>query len=239
MRITRTGAKKEKESKLGLIVVIIVSLVGLLIIIISAHASFPVYLFYAAFIILLIAILCLLIYGVLAHPMNEFIKKRRESRKHNALARKYFDDFKHFTERFGEFVDSTRRDTIPGVINDLNGSQEFRNISFLSPQDLYNLFNYFKERLKRFDRTKEDFLLIVKEFDTILDMYNEFCVFKPVNEIRRIGRNKVKEGTKEKYKKYKGAYEQFIRNYMYFGKNLNGEFDEKIFKEYFEMPEEL
>lgn len=70
-------------------------------------------------------------------------------------------------------------------------------------------------------------------------MYNKFCVFKPVNEIRRIGRDKVKEDTKENYKKYKGAYELFIRNYTDFGKKLNKEFGERIFREYFETPREL
>lgn len=240
MSIIHTGgAKIEKESKLGLIVVIIVSLVSLLIIIISNHASFPVYLYYVAVISLLIAIFCLLIYGFLAHPTN-FIKKRIETRRLNTLAKKHFNAFKGFTDRFGELVDSTRRDNIPGALKKvLNSSQEFRNISFLSPEDLGNLFNYFKGRLKRFDGTKEDFSLIVKEFGAILDMYNKFCVFKPVNEIRIIGRAKVEADTKENYKKFKGAYERFIGNYTDFGEMLNNEFGEKIYTDYFEMPGEL
>ena len=89
---------------------------------------------------------------------------------------------------------------------------------------------YSKERLKRFDKTKEDFSLLVNEFDLILDMYNEHCVCKPVREIRAIGREKVDEETKDNYKKQKGAYELFLRNYMDFGKKLNKEFLEIILK---------
>jgi hypothetical protein len=70
-------------------------------------------------------------------------------------------------------------------------------------------------------------------------LYNEHCVYKPVREIRAIGREKVDEETKDNYKKQKGAYELFLRNYMDFGKKLNNEFGERIFRDYFEMPGEL
>lgn len=238
MRITR-GAKIEKESKLAPLATIIGSLAVILVAFIAARDSFSAYLFYVVVIFLLIAIVSFLIYGFLAHPIYDFIKKRRETRRLNALAKKHFNEFKNFTDIFGELVDPSRGDNIPRALKDLNSSQEFRNISFLSPQDLYNLFNSFKERLKRFDRTKEDFSLLVNEFDSILEMYNKHCIYNPVIEIRRIGRDKVNENIKEDYKKKKGGYELFLRNYMGFGKKLNKEFGEKIFREYFEMPEEL
>lgn len=240
MGIIHTGGVKiEKESKLVPLATIIGALAGILIIIVAAHASFPVYLYYTAVIFLLLAIFSLLFYGFLAHPIYNFIKKRREIRKHNALARKNFDEFKDFTDRFGELVEPNRGDNIPHALRDLNSSQEFRNISVLSTQDIHNLFYHFKERLKCFDRTKEDFTLLVKEFDTILNMYNKFCLCKPVEEIRRIGRDKVNERTKEDYKRHKGVYERFIGNYTDFGKKLNKEFGERIFRDYFEMLGEL
>ena len=233
------GVKKGKESNLVPLAVIMAALAGLLISIVTARASFHVYLYYLSVICLIVAIFSLLIYGFLAHPVYDFIKKRRVIRKHKNLAKKYFDEFKDFTERFGEFIESNRCDNIPYALRDLNSSVEFRNISFLSTQDIHNLFYHFKERLKRFDRTKEDFTLLVKEFDTILDMYNKFCLCKPVEEIRRTGRDNVKEHTKEEYKKYKGVYERFIGAYTDFGKKLNKEFGERIFRKYFEMPKEL
>ena len=197
-RFPAAEVKIEKESKLVPLATIIGALAGILIIIVAAHASFPVYLYYTAVIFLLVAVFSLLFYGFLAHPIYNFVKKRRELRTHNALARKYFDKFKDFTDRFDEFVEPNRCDNIPYALKDLKSSQEFRNISFLSTQDIHNLFCHFKERLKRFDRTKEDFVLLVDEFDTILNMYNKFCLCKPVEEIRRIGRDKVNEHAKRK-----------------------------------------
>ena len=233
------GVKVEKESKLVPLAVIIGALAGLLISIVAARASFPVYLYYVAVTFLFVAIFSLLFYGFLAHPIYDFIKKKWKIKKHNALARKYFNDFTHYTERFGEFLDQGRSDNIPYVLRDLLGNQAFRCVSYLSTGDFYNLFNCYKERLKRFDKTKEDFSRLVNEFDSILDMYNEHCVYKPVREIRAIGREKVDEETKDNYKKQKGAYELFLRNYMDFGKKLNKEFGERSFRDYFEMPGEL
>jgi hypothetical protein len=233
------GVKVEKESKLGPLAGIIGALAGILIIIVAAHASFPIYLYYGAVISLLVAIFSLLIFGFLAHPLYNFIKKRSEIRKHNALARKYFDEFAHFTDRFSEFLDQTKKDNIPDALKKLWNNEAFRCVSFLSTADFYNLFKCYKERLKRFGRTKEDFALLVNEFGTILNMYNEFCVCKPVKEIRAIGREKVDEDTKDNYKNQKGGYELFLRNYTDFGKKLKKEFGERIFRDYFEMPEEL
>lgn len=239
MRITR-GAKIEKESKLGPLAAIIGTLATILIVAMTvARVTFPVYLYYVVVILLFVAIFSLLFYGFLAHPICDFIKNKWKIKKHNALARKYFNDFTHFTERFGEFLDRGRSDNIPYILRDLLGNQAFRCVSYLSTGDFYNLFNCYKERLKRFDRTKEDFSHLVNEFDTILDMYNEHCVCKPVREIRAIGREKVDEDTKDNYKNQKGGYELFLRNYTNFGKKLNKEFGEGIFREYFEMPGEL
>ncbi|MBN1763303.1 MAG: hypothetical protein JW878_09575 [Methanomicrobia archaeon] len=236
---TVTAATKGKESKLVPLAVIIAALTGLLISIIAARASLPANLYYVAVISLLVTIFALLIYGFLAHQIYDFIKKRREIMKCNALARKYFGEFKHFTEIFGEFVNQSRSDNIPYALKDLFGNPAFRGVSYLRTDDFYNLFNCYKERLKRFDRTKEDFSLLVNEFDSILDIYNKHCIVEPVREIRAIGREKVDEQTKENYKKQKVTYERFIGNYVDFGKKRNGEFGERIFREYFEMPEEL
>ncbi|MCK4398153.1 MAG: hypothetical protein KAV25_04105 [Methanophagales archaeon] len=233
------GAKIEKESKLVPLATIIGALAGILIIIVAAHASFPVYLYYTAVISLLVAIFSLLAHEFLAPPIYDFIKKRREIRKHNALARKYFDTFKDFTDGFGELVEPNRCDNIPYALRDLSSSQEFRNISFLSTQDIHNFFYNFEKRLKRFDGIKEDFSLIVKEFDTIMNMYNKFCICEPIKEIKRIGQDKINEHIKEDYRRHKRAYERFIGNYTDFGKKLNKEFGERIFRDYFEMPEEL
>jgi hypothetical protein len=240
MRIIHTGGVKiEKESKLVPLATIIGALAGILIIIVAAHASFPVYLYYTAVISLLLAVFSLLIHGFLAPPIYNFIKKKRGIRKHNALARKYFDEFTHFTERFSEFLDQGRSDNIPYALRDLKSTQEFKQVFYLSTNDFYNLFNCYKKRLERFNRTKEDFSLLVNEFDSVLDLYNSHCICEPVREIRLIGRDKVNERIKEDYKKQKGAYERFIGNYTDFGKKLNKEFGEGFFRDYFEMPEEL
>lgn len=230
-----------KKESLVPIAVIIAALAGLLISIFAARASLPVFLYYIAVILLLLAIFALLFYGFLGEPIYNFIKKRREIRKHTALARKYFNKFKHFTETFGEFVDPNRSD-ITKVLKDLQSDHvELRELLFLPKDDIHSLFKTFQQRLKRFDRTYEDFLLLVEEFDIILDIYNKRCIRDPIQKIRRIDRNRISDRFKEDYRRHKGAYERFIGNYTDFGKEVNKEFGERIriFREAFDMPEEL
>jgi hypothetical protein len=240
----QAGVKIEKESKLGSIATIIAALVVVLITVVAARASFPVYLYYGVVISLLVAIFALLIYGFLAHPIYIFLKRRREIRKHNVLARKYFGEFTHFTERFGEFLEQKGRDgknDIPSILHYLHNNEAFITLRDLSlpPSACGHLFNCYKERLKRFDRTMADFSLLVGEFESILELYNNHCICNQVAEIRRIGLDKVSEGIKEEYRTNKGLYERFIGGYTDFGKKLNKEFGERISGEYFEMPKEL
>lgn len=232
------GVKIEKESKLVPLATIIGALAGILIIIVAARASFPVYLYYTAVIFLLVAIFSLLIYGFLAHPIYNFIKKRRETRKHNALARKYFGEFKDFTDRFGEFIQSDIN--IPHILDELCSQEEFRSISLFQTNEIRNLFYLFEERLKRFNGTEEDFSLLVEEFDTILKIYNKYCVCKPVEEVRIIGRDKVNERIKEEYIRHKTKYERFVDDYIEFGKRINKDFGGKrVFRTHFKTPKEL
>jgi len=231
----------KKESKLVPLAVIIAALAGLLISIFAARASLPVFLYYIAVILLLLAIFLLLFYGFLGEPIYNFIKKRRKIRKHNALARKYFNKFKHFTETFGEFVNPNRSDITEVLKNLQSDHPEFRELLFLPKGDVHSLFKTFQQRLKRFDGTYEDFSLLVEEFDIILDIYNKHCIRDPIQKIRRVDRNRISDHFKEEYRRHKGAYERFIGNYTDFGKEVNKEFGERIriFREVFDMPEEL
>ena len=240
-----SGAKIEKESKLGTLAAAIVALATIFGTIVTARSYFPVYLYYVIIVVifLLVIVSSLLTYRLLGPPIHDFIKKRREIRTHKALAIKYFDKFELLTEMFSGLLWQSKTVNIPDALRDSQSSQEFRQVFYLSADVIFNhfrdLLDCFKERRKRFDRTKEDFILLVNEFDIILNMYNEFYLCKPVKEIRGIGRDKFKESFKEDYKKFKGAYERFIGNYTYFEKELNKEFGKMIFREYFEMPGEL
>ena len=235
-----TNEKSKNGSRLGAIAALIGALAAITISIIATRSFFPPIIFCTIVILLVVTIISIIAYGFLAYPISNFIKGKRKIRKHNALARKYFDKFKDFTDRFGEFVETSRTDGIPHALSELrNRFQEFRNMSFLSTHNIHNLFYHFKERLKRFNGTKDDFLLLAEEFDTIFDMYNELCICKPVEEVRRIGQEKVDSSIKEDYRKYKGIYDRFLLDYTEFGKKLNKKFGEHIFRACFETPKEL
>ncbi len=233
-----SNEKSKYEIKLSIVATVLGILASIFVIIwamVSVYDYLPAWLVYFVPIFIIGTIL-----WILYDSISDFVKKKMIIRKRNILARKYFDDFEDLTDKFDEFLDPITHDNILRTLHNLSGSHEFRNISFLSTQGIHHLFDNFKERLKRFDGTKEDFSLLAREFDEILGTYNEFCICKPVDEIRRIGREKVEEPIKEEYRRQKETYGRFIGEYIKFGEKVNKKFGElRIFRTYFETPGEL
>lgn len=172
-----------------------------------------------------------------------FIKNRINQHRHNQFARKYFNEFKDFVDKFAEFMDQSRTDNISCVLKELSARVEtLRNRLPLLPTDkLHDILYYFQKRLGRFDGTKEDFILLANEFNIIVNFYNELYVNKPIQTVKEIGYGKeeLPNNVKENFKEYRENYVFFLRRYMDFGKIVNKQFEEKIFREYFEIPKEI
>ena len=161
-------------------------------------------------------------------------------RKHNAMARYFFVDFKKFIDQLDVWLTPGRSDNIQSAIKRLSDLPDFKDkIPQLPVFPLHDLFYFFKERVKRFDGSKEDFSLLIHEFEKILRIYYDTCIKEPVEIIRRIGGEKMPKHVREEYKKYKGDYDHFVRDYIGFGKIVNDQFGENICDVYIEMPWEL
>jgi len=129
-----SNEKSKYEIKLSIVAKVLGILASIFVIIwamVSVYDYLPAWLVYFVPIFIVGTIL-----WILYDSISDFVKKKMIIRKRNILARKYFDDFEDLTDRFDEFLDPTTHDNIPRVLRNLSGSQEFRNISFLSTQDI-------------------------------------------------------------------------------------------------------
>ena len=230
--------KNPKIKELAYTVSIIGALAGLLIVVITAHSLFPAVMFRSIVVALVVLIVIVNGYGVFGESLINFLKKLVLARKHLALTKKYFVDFDKLIDRFGQLIIVNHCDTIPYVLNDLQNTGKYPNI-LPWPQDFTSAFDVFNEARGKLPRTKENFSLLVKWFESIVDICNGHLISKPVERIRTMGRDGIPEHIRENYARCKAIYDRFMDDYMDFAKGMNKQFAERVARVYFQVPKEL
>lgn len=202
--------------------------------------------------ILLFSMFIVLISGFYGHGIRSFFKNYLKNIKHNKLAKIHSKNFKNLVIRFKEFTED-RMDNIQSVMHNIINStpspNPFHQINIILPSFLQDRYKYFIERLNQFDGTKDSLVSLAEEFENILDMYDKLYIKDPVKSIRNIERDKVPLQHKESYNKARIKYINFLNSYKNFAINANEDLVEKknddgflgghIFRDYFDIPEEL
>lgn len=232
--------KDEKDKRIVYTASIIGALVALLIVIITARTVFTPIIFNSIVVMLVVLIVIVNVWGILGEAFIMLFKKAVRAKREHFLAKKYFKKFNRFIDRFGELFEPRRSDNIPHVLNILQSErEEFREIS-PSIYDFNGLFIIFTDGIKKLRRNKKNFLLVIRWFESILNVYDKQLVCKPVERIRNLGRDKISEHIKEEYKKNREAYVRFIQDYVDFVKSMNKDFGRKVaLRDYFDLPKEL
>ncbi len=208
--------------------------------------------YYPLILILLTAIFCVLIFGTYGSLIIQKSKGYSEKRKHDRLAKSYFEQFRKLVIRFKEFTGS-RNDNIQYVMHDIKNSGQspnpFAQINVAQPIFIEKRYEHYMRWLNKFDGTKDSLIALVKEFESILDMYDALYINEPVQKIKGIGSDGVTKQNKQSYSKARQKYINFRMDYIKFAKDANEDFKEKeepgvlgsgmIFKDYFEQPDEL
>jgi len=230
--------EKSKDKKTVHMVSIIGVLVGLLIVIITAHSLFPPIMFWSIVVVLVALVVVVNGYGVFGQPVIEFVKKKRIAKKHRILTKKYSENFNKLVDRFGELIKEDHLNTILYILNKLRSNTKYAAI-LPSHQGFRRAFDVFYGEMGKLPRTKENFLLLVKWFESIVNLCNEHLICKPVERIRTIGRDEIPQQLREDYERCKVIYDRFIDDYMDFAKDMNKQFAEKVARDYFQVPKEL
>lgn len=199
-------------------------------------------------IVFLFVLMVIIVWPFSVRPAFKFLKNEIKIWKHNRLSKKYFGEFVGFVSEFENFCG--RKNPVGVLIRNLiHDDTYFKDFSEHLSNDynedlrhgyLPGTFNLFKKRVNKFNGTKEDFLLLVAEFENLLDAYYTFFIYKLHSAVEEVGRDKVYEDYREGYNNnFRGYYNDFIKNYTIYGKKVNGEFGEDIIKTNFEMVKEL
>lgn len=114
----------------------------------------------------------------------------------------------------------------------------------MEPLRIQELYKYYNKHLDQFDGTEDGLIVLVKEFESILYMYDEVYIKTPIKQVKNIGSVDVPENYRDRYVKAQKKYTSFILDYNNFAKIANEDFKEtegynKIFTDSFEPPEDL
>ena len=231
--------EQSKDKRIVYTAALIGALVALLMTIIAAHSLFPPLMFYSIVAVLLLLIVIVNGYGVFGQQLIEVIRKKAIARKHRVLTQEYFKKFKTLVERFRERMYEDHHDTIPFILRQLeNSNPKYVNI-LPHPQRFTSAVDTCHEAMGKLPVTKDNFLILVGWFESILNLCNEHLIRKPIDEIRRIGRDGVPEHLTEDYERCKAIYDRFLDDYMDFAKDMNNQFCELVARDYFEVPKGL
>lgn len=198
---------------------------------------------YTLITVFLIIILLVLISGFwgysIALSVSEFFKKRR----YNNLAKSKFEEFKKLVIRFGDLTENWPSN-IQTIIKDIKGTTPFTQITGVEPIRIQELYKYYNKHLDQFNGTEDDLIILVREFESILYMYDDVYIKEPTKQVKNIGSDKIPKSYRDRYVNAQKKYTAFIMDYNAFAKIANEDFKEKeealrLFRDTFEPPEDL
>lgn len=238
-----TNEKSEEYRTKVTTIMALASIVTAIVAVASARTNLPLVIVYGSFGFLFVAMV-VLVWPFSVRPVFKFLKNKMEIWKHNRLSKKYFDEFKGFVSDFENFCG--RKNPVGVLIRNLIHDDKYFKEFSEHLSNVYNeslrhgylpdTFNLFKRRVNKFNGTKEDFLLLVAEFENLLDAYYTFFIYELHSAVEEVGRDKVYEDYREGYNNnFRGYYNDFIKNYTIYGKKVNDKFGENIIKTNFEM----
>ena len=143
------------------------------------------------------------------------IKKRwSENRK----ARDHFDEFKTVTLSFEDIFISEVNPLI-GLLDALNVEEShLSKVQIRLGHRIDQSFRCYRKRLERFDDTKEDFELLVDEFENIFSTFVDLFVKPLEDRSDKIASNDV---IKKDFNEFVGNYDHLRRKYVDYGGNVN------------------
>lgn len=164
-------------------------LLAVLLAIISIRSDIPSVIFYSLLFILVIPISFLPIFMVLRPSVSNFIKFRRLKKKESLIIRENVPKFKEFIDRYIELIQKKGYDNISYLLEEIkhrSGIKEFQEIPFPNATDFIELTNDFRKTLGTLNLDRNSFKNASEVFVRIIEMYNEYCVCKPIDKIKKI-----------------------------------------------------
>ena len=157
------------------------------------------------------------LYGPTAHTIKRGLRGRRDKRVINRA----YPEFKRSVERFGEFVDSSRADTLEQVVlrKLCQDNQTTLEKLGLTREQLFGEFSFcLNERIARGNLKVPELMLAISELNSLVNNYIRYCV-QPVfehapEEIRPLltaDARRELESFRERFVRFLDDYSEYLK----------------------------
>ncbi len=217
-------------------------LLVVLLAIIGIRGELPSVIFYALLFIFIISMSFLPICTILRPWFSSYRMKRKLKKRDSLIIIENVPKFKDFVDRFTKLIKNKGYDDISYLVNDIkhrSGIKEFQDVPFPEPIDIIKLVDSLKRIFESLKWDKTGFANASELFFEIVEIYNEYCVCKPIIKFKETDK-KIDVETKKRYNRARQSYIQFLDEYSSFVRKVNKKFEGKILsKRYYDIPEEL
>jgi len=232
--------KRDKSSKLAQLLRLVTSLVVILGFIYALRDYFSNSI---QVMISIILILCLIImiYIAFFDMIYSSYKQMQLNRMRNEVARNCFPELILLIEKFEKLVNTN--DSIIQVFNKLRSEEEnFKYLRVPQLNRIENLIINLNQAINSCKRNADNLELLIKQFENVIDIYNEFYINSILDEINDIIRMRKIEATpknvivperiKDQYEASTDKYKKFLDKYVDFGERINKEYHGRIIRTY-------
>lgn len=219
---------KPKLRNPAFISTLVVSFVGFAIYIAKGQHSLHSIISNAAFVLLILLIICLMgysFYPCISDICKNYAKKKRLA----ALAKEHFKTLVDFVDRLESIASTSNSNSIPYILNDVTE----RN------QHLSGLLNEFRIMLqayrfgvKSLHCNGSNYLLLVKWLESLLIFYHNDIICNPIETIRN-SNTQIDNRLKDDYKICRESYMKLINDYIELARLINKTYGENIVCDYF------
>jgi len=189
--------------------------------------------------ILPVVIVLILGYGLVWPWIYNVACRIMKNRKENALARQLNTTFSMLLRRFGDIASDSKYNAIRSALKEIR-NKNMQLVSVCDDNSFDRSFStftefYYKSNLK----TKYEFILFLKWFETVLAAFNDSVICNPVSLARSLSNLDLPVDTLEAYENARAAYNEYIRNYCDFAKEVKAKFGDVCLQDWFYPPKQL
>jgi len=236
--LTTNEQEEKKTPRITELVAIVSVMVTILIAgtsLLSNSANVPWWWFHFSFIIL-IALTFFIPSVIFFKPISKRFKKRKLERKQNAVARKYFPEFRNLVDTSKRFNSNIR-----DIFSNLKSSHDSLESSLVTyilqsyqSNEIDSMFYFIDKEINASDKTFRELCLIMKHLESVLEIYkkNLRIIEEFVHEIRDFKGKKIAKGIEAKFESFREKYNYFVKDFKKYCQKVNQELGEREFPEW-------
>jgi len=187
---------------------------------------------------LLIAMVLTFVYGLVGPELYNFVHHVMKTRKENALAKQFNATFSKLFLRFDDIASDNKYNNIRCILKEIR-NKNMQLASVCDNNSFDYLFRTFTNSYKSDLKTKYEFILFIKWFESMLTTFNDNVICGPISLANALPNLELPESTMEEYENARASYNSYIDDYCNFVKEVGTRFKDVCLRDHFYLPKQI